>query len=240
MPEGDDRQTPQPAPESRAYLEMRRPSKATEERLEATTKAERKTAGEIDPGSRAIIVAVAVFVLLASLALPHAGSATGFDVLIYSDKADEEQIKLASRVFVWLVVIFDITFSMLALVTRKWVLAWIALAGSAVSVVFGMLSIWTRQTMGTASQGGHAGIGLVIGWLAAFVLVFHWSRGAVVKTSAALEAEDARRNAYAEAESRGEVSPRLGTLVDPDVYRKRDRDQQGPRVMPRPDETDRS
>ena len=44
------------------------------------------------------------------------------------------------------VTVFAVVASVLALVTRIWALAWIALAGSAIASVFGMLSIWSRQT----------------------------------------------------------------------------------------------
>ena len=39
--------------------------------------AERRVAGEIDPGARALVIAVAVFVLLLTFVLPHTGDAKG-------------------------------------------------------------------------------------------------------------------------------------------------------------------
>src|SRR5690606_3627249 len=101
---------------------------------------ERRIAGEIDPGMRAMVVAVAVFALLASLVLSHAGSARGFDVLLNSDAAALEHIGLPSRIFVWFVAVFGIGFSLLALMTRRWVLAWIAVAGTAIASAFGVFS----------------------------------------------------------------------------------------------------
>lgn len=52
-------------------------SKVFEEFRDDLEAVERKIAGEIDPGARAMVVAVSVFVLLLSLVLPHAGSARG-------------------------------------------------------------------------------------------------------------------------------------------------------------------
>ncbi|WP_245549010.1 Rv2732c family membrane protein [Nocardia exalbida] len=164
---------------------------------------ERKIAGEIDPGIRAMVVAGAVFLLLASLVLPHAGAARGFDVLLNTDVARAEHIGLPSRVFVWFLVVFGIGFSMLALMTRRWVLAWIAVAGSAVASVFGVLSIWHRQTPGVGNYiGAGPGIGLILGAIVTVVLTFHWVRVVWSRTTLHLAAEEQRRNAAAAAEER--------------------------------------
>ncbi|RVW03932.1 Rv2732c family membrane protein [Rhodococcus xishaensis] len=162
--------------------------------------AEKKIAGEIDPGMRAVVVAVCVLVLLLSFTLPHAGSANGWEVLVNADSAVAEYIKLPSRIFVWLAVVFGGVFSILALVTRRWVLAWIALAGTAVSAVFGMLAIWSRQTLTVGEPGAGPGLGLVIGWITVIVLTFHWIRVVWSRTAMQLAAEEDRRRA-AEGES---------------------------------------
>lgn len=160
--------------------------------------AERKVAGEIDPGARAMVVAIGVMVLLLSFVLPHAGSANGWDVLSYTDAAVAERIILPSRIFVWLALVFGVLMSMLALVTRRWVLAWIAVAGTAVSMVAGMLAIWSRQT---APDGGAGpGIGLIVAWLTVIVLTFHWLKVVWSRTALHLAAEAERREHAAENE----------------------------------------
>lgn len=166
--------------------------------------AERKVAGEIDPGARAMVVAILVLVLLVSLILPHTGGANGWEVLVDGDAARAEAVKGPSRVFVGFVVLFGVIMSMLALVTRRWVLAWAALAGSAISVVLGMLSIWARQTLPTAADLAGPGIGLILGWLAVIVLTFHWLKVVWSRTAMQLAAEEERRIAAAEAEQRGD------------------------------------
>ncbi|MDF2584106.1 MAG: rane protein, partial [Mycobacterium sp.] len=108
--------------------------------------AERRVASEIDPGARALVVAILVFVVLVSFLLPHTGSSRGIDVLIASDTAAADGLSLPSRVFVWLALVFSIVFSVLALLTRRWTLAWIALAGTTVACPAGMLAVWSRQT----------------------------------------------------------------------------------------------
>ncbi|GGK41635.1 Rv2732c family membrane protein [Nocardia camponoti] len=165
---------------------------------------ERRIAGEIDPGVRAMVVAGAVFVLLVSLVLlPHTGSARGFDVLMSTDAARIEHVGLPSRLFVWFVIVFGVGFSLLALTTRRWTLAWLACAGSALASVFGVLAIWHRQTPGIANYiGAGPGIGLIIGTIASMVLTFHWIRVVWSRTAVQLAAEEQRRNAAREAEDR--------------------------------------
>ncbi|NLE81967.1 MAG: hypothetical protein GX610_20785 [Rhodococcus sp.] len=166
--------------------------------------AERKVAGEIDPGARAVVVAVIVLILLLSLSLPHAGGANGWEVLVDGAAARDEVVKLPSRIFVGFIVVFGVIASMLALVTRRWVLAWAALAGSAISMVLGMLSIWMRQTLPASADLAGPGIGLLLGWVAVIALTFHWLKVVWSRTALQLAAEEERRTAAAEAERRGD------------------------------------
>src|SRR5262249_49244810 len=108
--------------------------------------AERRVAREIDPGARALVLSIAVFVLLLSFVLPHTGAARGWDVLAGNDAAIREGISLPSRVFIWFALVFGVGFSMLALLTRRWAVAWIALAGSTIGSFTGLLAVWSRQT----------------------------------------------------------------------------------------------
>lgn len=153
--------------------------------------AERRIAREIDPGARALVVAILVFIILLSFVLPHTGGARGLDVLVGSDAATREAIALPSRVFTWLVLVFSVGFSILALLTRRWGLAWIALAGSAVACPIGMLAVWSRQTVAEPHPG--PGIGLIIAWIAVILLSFHWARVVWSRTAVQLAAEEERR-----------------------------------------------
>lgn len=163
--------------------------------------AERRVGREIDPGSRALVVAILVFVILASFVLPHTGGARGFDVLAGNDNAIQAAIALPSRVFVWLVLVFSVGFSILALLTRRWAIAWIALAGSAVACPLGMLAVWSRQTVGESHPG--PGIGLIVAWIAVILLTFHWARVVWSRTSVQLAAEEERRRFVAERQRKG-------------------------------------
>ncbi|MFW0784781.1 hypothetical protein AAFP35_09680 [Gordonia sp. CPCC 206044] len=165
-------------------------------------KAERKVAGEIDPGARAVVVAVAVLVAILSLILPHTGTASGIDVLTFSPDAVAERVTITSKVFVYLLVIFGIGASVLALLTRRWIVAWIALCGSAVSCVAGMLAWWSRNTpgVGGVEPPSGVGIGLILGWLAALVLTFHWARVVWARSTYHLALEEERRKEAAARE----------------------------------------
>ncbi|KWX22777.1 membrane protein [Mycolicibacterium wolinskyi] len=160
---------------------------------------ERKMAREFDPGARALVVAILVFIVLLSFVLPHTGASKGFDVLVGDAAAVRDGVSLPSRVFTWLALVFSVGFSTLALLTRRWALAWVALAGSAVASALGMLAVWSRQTA-TGYPG--PGFGLIIAWLAVIVLTFHWARVVWSRTAVQLAAEEERRRAAAQREQR--------------------------------------
>jgi len=162
--------------------------------------AERRIAREIDPGARALVVAILVFVLLGSFILPHTGDVRGWDVLLGGQPAAAAAIALPSRVFAWLALVFGVGFSMLALLTRRWVLAWSALSGSAVASAAGLLAVWSRQTVAAGHPG--PGWGLIVAWITVMLLTFHWARVVWSRTIVQLAAEEQRRRAAAGGQSR--------------------------------------
>ena len=162
--------------------------------------AERRIAREIEPGARALVVAILVFILLASFILPHTGNVRGWDVLFSTHGSGAAAVALPSRVFGWLALVFGVGFSMLALLTRRWALAWVALAGSAVASAAGLLAIWSRQTVAAGHPG--PGVGLVVAWIAIILLTFHWARVVWSRTIVQLAAEEQRRRAAALKQSR--------------------------------------
>jgi len=142
-------------------------------------------------------------VLVVTFILPHTGSVRGVDVLVPDDNAISAGIALPSRIFTWLSLVFGIGFSMLALTTRRWTLAWIALAGTAVASAIGMLAVWSRQTAAEGLPG--PGIGLILGWLTAILLTFHWARVVWTRTAVQMAAEAERRQEAAEGHGRSLV-----------------------------------
>ncbi|OBG33449.1 hypothetical protein [Mycobacterium sp. E3198] len=172
--------------------------------------AERRVAREIDPGPRALVVAILVFVLLGSFALPHTGDVRGWDVLFSSHDAGAAAVALPSRVFAWLALVFGVGCSTLALMTRRWALAWVALAGSAVASGAGLLAVWSRQTVAAGHPG--PGVGLIVAWIAVLLLTFHWARVVWARTAVHLAAEEQRRRLAAQQQS----ATLLDTLGDPE------------------------
>ena len=173
--------------------------------------AERRIAREIEPGTRALVVAILVFVLIGSFILPHTGHVRGWDVLLLTHGAGSAAIALPSRVFSWLALVFGVGFSMLALLTRRWALAWVALAGSSVASAAGLLAIWSRQTVASGHPG--PGIGLIVGWIAIILLTFHWARVVWSRTIVQLAAEEQRRQSASKQQAR----TLLETLDGPDT-----------------------
>jgi hypothetical protein len=121
------------------------------------------------------------------------------DVLMASDTASAHRIALPSRIFCWFALIFGVGFSMLALTTRRWTLAWIALAGTALAGAFGMLAVWSRQTVESGYTG--PGIGLILGWVTVLLLAFHWARVVWTRTAVQMAAEAQRRAELADRQA---------------------------------------
>ncbi|MEB3983256.1 hypothetical protein OQ968_18530 [Mycobacterium sp. 663a-19] len=162
--------------------------------------AERRVAREIDPGPRGFVVAILVFVLLGSFILPHTGAVRGWDVLFSSHGAGAAALGLPLRVFEWLALVFGVGFSMVALLTRRWALAWVALAGSAIASAAGLLAVWSRQTVAAGHPG--PGVGLIVAWITVIALSFHWARVVWARTVVQLAAEEQRRQAAARQQSK--------------------------------------
>ena len=162
--------------------------------------AERRVAREIEPGARALVVAILVFVLLGSFLLPHTGGVRGWDVLFGGRGAAAVGVELPLRVFTWLALVFGVGFSTLALMTRRWAVAWMALAGCALASGTGLLAVWSRQTVPAGYPG--PGIGLFVAWFSAMLLSFHWARVVWQRTIVQLAAEEQRRRIVAADQSK--------------------------------------
>lgn len=175
--------------------------------------AERRVARGIDPGPRAFVVSILVFLLLGSFILPHTGHVRGWDVLFSSHGAGAAAVALPSRVFAWLALVFGVGFSMLALLTRRWALAWIALAGSAIADAAGLLAIWSRQTVAVGHPG--PGVGLIAAWITVIVLTYQWARIVWSRTIVQLAAEQQRRRVAGQQQSMTLLDS-LSTTNEPD------------------------
>jgi hypothetical protein len=120
-------------------------------------------------------------------------------VLFSSNGAGAAAVALPSRVFAWLALVFGVGFSMLALMTRRWALAWVALAGSSIASAAGLLAVWSRQTVAAGHPG--PGLGLIVAWITVILLTFHWARVVWSRTAVQLAAEEQRRRVAAQQQS---------------------------------------
>lgn len=137
------------------------------------TSSEREGLRRVDPGKRAVVIAAAMFVLVVSALLPWVGSAVGWQVL--TGQADPAlEVGLLPRLFAINAVVVGIGLSTLALVTRRWVLVFLAALPGAVVTFEGLIAIWSRQT----SESAGPGIGLLIAVVCMLVLSVQWIRTA--------------------------------------------------------------
>lgn len=122
-----------------------------------------------DPGVRALVVAVGVLALIGSVLLPWVGGSPGWQV--FAGLADYGPLP---RLFTYTLLAFGVLGSALALLTRRWVVAFVCAVGCGISTVNGIWAIWSRQI------GAHSGlpppqVGLVLGAIGVLVLTFTWA-----------------------------------------------------------------
>ncbi|TDV40352.1 hypothetical protein [Actinophytocola oryzae] len=130
----------------------------------------RRASRTVELGTRGLVIAVAVFVLLVGLVLPWMNGSSGLEVLI---GAETGKASMVPRLFAGTSVLFGVVASALALTTRRWVFAWVGAAGGWFACVDGLLAIWSRQSSGSAP-----GIGLIISVVAIVVIAVQWFRTA--------------------------------------------------------------
>lgn len=126
-----------------------------------------------EPGARAMWISVAVLVLLIAATLPFVRSTPGWEVLFGAPVAPKVA-GLAPRIFLAIALLFGVFGSAVALLTRRYVLAWVSALGSDLSILFGVLSIWSQQTTSSHAAGPGPGPGLLLAVAAVVVLAVSW------------------------------------------------------------------
>lgn len=124
---------------------------------------------------RAYLASAVLVVLLAgALALPHSAGVRGFDVLFFTDVAEQQQTSLPSHLFVLLYSVGSILFGGVMVMTQKWWAAGIAWGASCVATVYGVLAIWLRQSGRGPNPDfvgfGGPGIGMYLSEILVFAL----------------------------------------------------------------------
>jgi hypothetical protein len=133
---------------------------------------ERGLLRRIDPGMKAMVIAVAVLVLIVAAILPWVDGVAGYDVVF----GQNQKVDIVPRVFAIGVFVFGLVGSVLSLGLRRWAVGWVTTLGCGASTVLGLLSVWSQQTSTSHAPGPGPGIGLILSVLAMLVLVVSWAR----------------------------------------------------------------
>lgn len=129
-----------------------------------------KAVTTVEFGPRGFRIAITVFVLIVSLLLPWVGGQPGWQVLLDGEEA-------VPRLFAGTAIGFGVVAPVLALVTRRWWLAWVCAVGGWFSFVDGLLAIWSQQSSSISGAPGNGpGFGLIIAAIAVTVLTAQWMR----------------------------------------------------------------
>ncbi|MFD0919797.1 hypothetical protein ACFQ16_08580 [Saccharopolyspora rosea] len=135
------------------------------------SKAEKEVLRRIDPGSRALVIAAVMLVLVLCSLLPWVGDAAGWQVL--TGTADPSlNVGLLPQLFAINSTVVGIGLGVLSLMTRRWGVAFLAAVGGVVVTFEGMVAIWSRQTSGITGPS----FGLVLAVVCMAVLAVQWMR----------------------------------------------------------------
>lgn len=129
----------------------------------------------IDPGPRAMVIAVCVLILAICGLLPWVDGTPGWEVLV-DQGSGASKVDILPRVFAIGVFVFGFLGSALSLGLRRWSVAWLSTFGCGLVTVLGMVSIWSQQTTTSHAAGPGPGPGLVLSVLAMLALVIVWVR----------------------------------------------------------------
>ena len=131
---------------------------------------ERRVVRQVEPGTIALPITVAVLVVLGSVLLPWTGDVAGWQVL-----AGVENVGVLPRLFTATAIGFGVLGSAVALATRYWAAAFVCAVGCGFSVVNGVWAIWSRQVNVPFGGTGPA-VGLILAVLGMIVLTACWVR----------------------------------------------------------------
>ncbi|TDP89193.1 hypothetical protein [Labedaea rhizosphaerae] len=126
----------------------------------------------VELGTRAMVIAVSVMVVLIGLTLPWMRGVTGWEVLLGTVTG---KATMVPRLFSGTSLLFGVLASMGALVTQRWGMVWIGALGGWFAAVDGVLAIWSRQS---STDGLGLGVGLPVAEIAVVVIAVCWFRTA--------------------------------------------------------------
>ncbi len=135
---------------------------------------ERGVMRRIDPGIRAMVIAVCALVLIVAAILPWVSGNSGWAVV--SGAANLVSINVLPRIFGVGVYVFGLLGSAITLAVRRWSLAWLCTLGCGFFTVFGLVSIWSQESSPSHQPGPGPGVGLDIALVVMLVLTITWAR----------------------------------------------------------------
>ncbi|MFD4468244.1 hypothetical protein ACFWPA_08110 [Rhodococcus sp. NPDC058505] len=133
---------------------------------------ERRVRREFSFGRRRPVVMALMFVLAVALFLPFSGSDSAVTILAGAAAAE---VTVPQRLFLGFVLVIGLGVSTLAVATRRWALSWLAMLGSSMGFVFGMLACWSQQSLPEATRPQGLGAGLLLAWAAMALLAIQWA-----------------------------------------------------------------
>ncbi|WP_246388983.1 hypothetical protein [Corynebacterium incognita] len=178
---------------------------------------ERLAARTMDLGGQVWPLAVAVLLFVVYLFLPHAGAASGWEVVFHQPAAAAADVKITERVFSDLLALGVGVFTVLLLATRRAAFGLIAWMLVAVAFFGSIFAFWMR---GAAQVP--AGIGMYIGVLSAGVAFVAYSLVALRKSPEQLAAEAARKRAAGQLDEVGELQSQLRSGSEPKTQLRSD------------------
>jgi hypothetical protein len=137
---------------------------------------ERRVLPEVEFGRSMPILIAAIATAILGFALPHTGSAHGYDVLLRTSRAEAESAGVLPTLFVVFSATFTVTVAAAARSLRRFRWAGLALAGNGVTTVFAVLAIWSRQSLTPDAEFAGPSIGMYLGCAAALLSTALWAR----------------------------------------------------------------
>ena len=136
---------------------------------------EKRAARTMPLGSQRWTLLAALVLYVAYLALPHAGSVFGFQVLLQLPAAEEAGIKVTEYIYSILLFLGIGVFTTLTLVTRRTVFGLLAWMFSTVGLFYTVFALWLRQTRPAAEEDAATGIGMWLSIVAVALAVVAYS-----------------------------------------------------------------
>lgn len=160
-------------------------------------RAERQAAGTIVLGSATAPLVVGVVLVLVALFLPHSGQVHGYDVLLFTDRADQFLTTMPERIFVWLYFLGGILLAPATAISKSSLVAWVNWIVCGVGTFYCFLAVGMRNTRGPDEPGSGPSVGLFLAGVGMLVIVLALS-SRLFRRTAVQAAFNARRRAAAD------------------------------------------